>query len=195
MMALYMFCAALGVPLLAFFAFAGDGEGGGDGELDLGDAGELGDAGNVGIGGQVSSVMQIIPLSSVAIGLAGFGVTGLLATWVGAGALSAFVLAVVVAVVCGALNSVAFSYLRRTSSTSHTKDRSLEGLVGRVSVPINDDHRGRIVVEVQGQRMQLTAAPYLKGAGHEPIGIGQQALIVAIDNGVALVSSIDRELD
>jgi membrane protein implicated in regulation of membrane protease activity len=166
MTGLFLFCLAVGAPLLVWFVVSGgDGDGG---------EGPLGP----------------IPLSSVAFVLAFFGGAGLVAGAVGASGAAALVLAVVVALVAGALNTAAFAYLRRSSSSSDVTDAELEGRIATASLPMTTGTRGRIVLEVAGTRAQMTATP----ADDTPISTGDRVVVVGVERGVALVARLDPEL-
>lgn len=186
MTAVYVFCAAVGVPLLLWFAFIGDSDGLGD----LGDlGGDLGDLG--GDAGGHGGPLTVIPLSTVAFLIAFFGVTGLVAGWAGASATTAFVVAAVVAVVAGGLNSAAFGWLRRNSVSTELPPSRFEGRFARVTVPVGSDRRGRIVVEVDGAPVALTA----RLVDDDDLGVGERAIIVGFEGAVALVVRAAPELD
>lgn len=171
---LYGFCLAVGAPLLLWFAFAGDAGADGPG-ADGGDSGPL----------------SVISLSSVAFVLAFFGLSGLIGSATGTAAALVLVFAVVVGVVAGAMNTAAFSWLRRHSNSSDVADRELEGSIADVALPISSDHRGKIIVSKAGAREQMTAAP-VDGSVIEP---GERVVIVRVDRGVALVAPLGPDLE
>lgn len=198
MTSLYLFCLAVGGPVLAWILFAGlgadslDGIGGdgiGDGGLD-----GIGDGGLDGIGGDghggSDGIMSVIPLSSVAFVMTFFGATGLAFGSVGASVVFAFVMAVTIGVGAGVVNSAAFSWLRRNSASSDVSSRELEGSIATVILPVDTHHRGRIVVNVAGAREQMTASP----ADGTSMGVGDKVVIVRMSGGVALVASLDAAL-
>lgn len=173
---LYVFCLAVGAPLLIWFAFAGDADGGegfGDAEAD--------------------GPLAFISLSTISFVMAFFGLTGLLFDATGAAAALTFVVAVVVGVLAGTLNSAAFRWIRRNSTSSEVPDRDLEGTIANVALPISADHRGKIVLSKAGAREQMTAAP----ADGSTIDQGERVVIIRVEGGVALVAPLgpDLELD
>ena len=176
---LYAFMLAAGAPLLLWFVFSG-----GDAEVEAGAE----------IDG-LSEVFTIIPLSSLAFVATFFGATGLVSEWLGTGAIATMLLAVVVGVLAGALNSAAFAYLRRSEASSEVSDREIEGSIARVSLPITSERRGRIVLTVAGARTQMTAAPIDPLDDDETIGAGARVIIVRIEGGVALVTRLDPQLE
>ena len=176
---LYAFMLAAGAPLLLWFVFSG-----GDAEVEAGAE----------VDG-LSEIFTIIPLSSLAFVATFFGATGLVSEWLGTGAIATVLLAVVVGVLAGALNSAAFAYLRRSEASSEVSDREIEGSIARVSLPITSERRGRIVLTVAGARTQMTAAPIDPLGDDEIIGAGARVIIVRIEGGVALVTRLDPQLE
>ena len=174
MTGLYIFFLAVGGPLLVWFAFAGDADADGFG----------GDA-------DADGPLSVIPLSSVAFVMAFFGATGLIFDAIGTGAALTLILAVVVGVIAGTINSAAFSWVRRNSTSSEVSDRELEGMIGTASMPIGPERRGKIIVEIAGARQSMTASP----ADGSEIEEGSRVVIVGIDKGVALVADLGPELE
>jgi membrane protein implicated in regulation of membrane protease activity len=172
---LYLFCAAVGVPLLLWFVFAGDGDGGdGFGDADGGD-------GNLGF----------LPLSTLASLMAFFGLGGLLFDITGAAGIVTFVLAVIVGVVAGTINTGALRWLRNNSSSSEVMDHELEGTIANVALPISTEHRGKIILTKAGAREQMTASP----VDGSTIDSGERVVIVRVEGGVALVTPLGPDLE
>lgn len=174
MTGLYIFSLAVGGPLLLWFAFAGDADADGFG----------GDADGDG-------PLSVIPLSSIAFVMAFFGAAGLIFDAVGTGAAVTLVVAAVVGVIAGTINSAAFAWLRRNSVSSEVSDRELEGKIGVASMPIGPGRRGKITLEIAGAREWMTAVP----ADDSEIDQGSRVVIVGVDKGVALVASLGPELE
>jgi hypothetical protein len=177
---LYLFAAAAGIPLLVWMLLAGGDEGGAD------DAG----GGDGGIGGLM---LRLLPLSSIAIVLTGFGVCGLAMQLAGVGRTTTLVCSIAVGLVAGVLNGAAFAYLRRSESTASIGDDELTGKVGRIVLPTAPDRRGRVVVSVGGQQVQMTAIALPDPAGHD-LEVGAPVVVVEVRNGVASVARLDPEL-
>lgn len=174
MTGLYIFCLAVGGPLLAWFAFAGD-------------------ADADGVGGDVDGdgPLAWIPLSTIAFVMAFFGATGLIFDLLGTATGLTLVIAIVVALVAGTLNSAAFAWVRRNSSSSEVSDVELEGSIATASMPIGPGRRGKITLEVAGARGWMTASP----ADDSEIESGSRVVVVGVENGVALVASLGPELE
>lgn len=177
MTGLYLFAAAAGAPLLAWFLLSGgDGDGGG---------------GDDGIGGLM---LRLLPLSTLAIVAASFGVCGLVLGAVGTGDGATFIAAASVAAVAGALNSLVFSYLRRSESSASIGDEQFTGAIGRVVVPMAGEHRGRIAVSAGGQQVYLSASPLPGATADTELEVGARVLVVEVRGGVATVVRLDPEL-
>jgi len=208
MVGLYLFCTALGVPLLALFAF-----GGSDGDADAGgfdaDAGGLDvdidgglemaadadfdlDVADGGVG-DATALFRKIPVSSWAFLLSFFGGVGLIGTAVGGGVLATFILASVLGVIAATMNAAAFSFLRKTDMSQHFGDHKLEGRLATVSVPIEAGKRGRVWLDAGGERVQLTAGA-IEGELAEPFARGERVLIVNVNQGIAEIMRADPEL-
>ena len=167
MTGVYLFAAAAGVPLMAWFLL-----GGGDAEVDEG-------------GGWVS-------LSTVAMVFATFGVCGLLLGVAGIGDGATLAGAALTAAIAGALNRTAFAYLRRSDYGATVEDGQLAGATGRVVLPVAGDRRGRVAVSVRGQLVYLTAQV---GPGvTSELEVGAPVLVVEVSKGVATVDRLDPEL-
>ena len=171
MTGLYVFMLAAGLPLLLWFAFSG------------------GDADGLDVDGD--GVFSVISLATIAFVLTFFGGTGVIGGWLGTSAVVTFVLALIVGVVAGGLNSAAFAWLRRNSSSSDVSDRELEGTIARVALHVAPSQRGRIVLDIAGARSQMTAAPI----DDSDIEVGARVIVVGIEGGVALVTRLDPELE
>ncbi len=173
MTGLYVFMLAAGLPLLLWFAFSGGNADGFDVDAD-------GDG-----------VFSVISLATVAFVLTFFGGTGVIGGWLGTSAVVTFVLALIVGVVAGGLNSAAFAWLRRNSTSSDVSDRELEGTIARVALHVAPSQRGRIVLDIAGARSQMTASTI----DDSDIEVGARVIVVGIEGGVALVTRLDPELE
>lgn len=197
MLALYLFCAALGIPLLALFAFGGN-----DGDVELGEAGfdvdaDIGtdlDLGGADSGlGDFTGLFRRIPVSSYAFFLAFFGGVGTVSTWLGVGFVATLVLAVSLGLIGAAVNTAAFSFLRNTDMSSQLTDSQLEGRLATVSVPIEVGKRGRVWLDTGDERLQLTAGS-VESADDRNFERGEQVVIVEMANGIAKVMGVDPEI-
>ena len=168
----YIFALVAGGPLLLWQIFGGgDFEADGDGRF------------------------TVVPVTTVAFILTFFGAIGLLIQWLdSATTFVGFLIASVVGLLAGGLNSGILAYLGRTSMSSDISDREIEGSLARVSLPMSPDRRGRIQLKVAGARTMMTAEPYDPQEGD--MEQGETVIVVSIRDGVALVARFDApELD
>ena len=202
MLAIYLFCAGLGIPLVALFAFSGsdgdaelggvDVDGGFDVDVDVDAGGFDGDVGGHGVG-DFTGLLRRIPVSSYAMLLAFFGGVGTVSTWVGVGAATTFVMAAVLGLLAAFINTSLFSFLRATSADSSLTDRQIEGRVATVSVPIEAGKRGRVWIDTGAERLQITAGAVAGDSGS--FARGDKVVIVEMHEGIAGVMAMDPELE
>lgn len=183
MTGLYLFAAAVGVPLVVWFLFSG-----GD---DAGDGGDGGGGDDSGIG---AVMVRLLPLNTIAIVAATFGITGLALGATGSGSATTFVWAVIAGAVAGVLNSTVFSYIRRSDSTSGASDAQLAGAIGRVVLPVGPGRRGRIAVSAGDQQIYLSAEAASDLGAEGELEVGAPVLIVEVHDGIAGVTRLDPEL-
>lgn len=201
MMPLYIFCACLGIPLLALFAF-----GGGDGEAELDSAGfdvdgdldagtdiDVGADTDLGGVGDFTAFWRRVPVSSYMFFLSFFGTGGILGNLFGLGFAATLTLAIIAGLVSGFVNTALFSFLRNTEYDSRLTDSQIEGRLATVSVPIELGKRGRVWIDTGEERVQLTAGS-VDDLGDVSFQRGEEVVIVSMDNGVAKVMAVDPEL-
>jgi membrane protein implicated in regulation of membrane protease activity len=178
MTGLYLFAAAVGIPLVLWFLLSGGDEGGEDG----GGAGD----------GMASVMLRLLPLNSLALAAATFGVAGLALGAVGTGGGLTFAAAAGSGAAAGALNSTVFGLLRRTESASEVSDDALAGSIGRVVLPIAEGGRGRVAISVGGQQVYLSARALPDAV--DRLEAGASVLVVDVQGGIARVTPLDPEL-
>ncbi len=191
----YIFCAVVGIPLLALFALGGgdvEGEIGIGGDVDFDAGADLDVSGVDGGIGDVSAFRKI-PISSYTSFLAFFGGVGVVSSLVGVGAVAGFILAVVLGLFSAGVNTALFSFLRKGESDSSISDSQLEGRLAIVSVPIEGGKRGRVTLDTGGERLQLTAGS-LDSMPDLDFARGDEVLIVKVDGGIAQVVAVDPEI-
>jgi len=175
MTGLYLFAAAAGVPLVLWFVFSGNDEGGG---ADDGVAGVM---------------FRLLPLSSIAFATATFGMCGLVLGLAGTSGVTTFVAAAVAGALAAVINSALYGYLRRSESTTEMGDEQLKGKIGRVVLPVTRDQRGRIALTVGGQQIHLSAQVLPEATGE--LAVGTSVVVVEMRNGIASVAGLDLELN
>lgn len=177
LIAIYLLAAIIGLPLVAYSVFSGDGDGG-----DTGDALDLEDGG----------FLAYFSLGTFAFLSGFFGLTGLVTTAVGGRALTSFVLAAVVGLLAAITQRSLLSYVRQTSTSSHRKDDDFSGRAATVTVPIDTGQRGRIKLVAGGGQQYFTAE--LSPGEDGVIDTGAPVVIIGLEHGVAKVARLDPEL-
>jgi len=198
----YWFATLVGWPFALFFVFFGgdiDADVGPDIDMDLDmdldvdldvdvDAG--GDIDVATGAGPLAAVMSFLSFRSLVFFAAFFGLTGLVLTWMGTNAAGTVVAAFGLGFFAMWVNRALMQYLKRTNSDSMIRDRKVAGSPATVILPISPGQRGRVAVEVQGQRIQLTAGLFSSSDQHE-FQVGDTVVIIEIENGAAKVAALD----
>lgn len=122
-----------------------------------------------------------------------FGVAGLVFGAIGYGEPATAGSAVLIGLIAMAINAVLFGLLKDSEPNSQISDRTLEGRWAKVVLPMSVEQRGRIRVDLSGQPQYLVAKPLDDGSPHR-FDVGTSVVVVKIENGTALVSSVP-ELD
>lgn len=182
MFGLYLFSAVLGGGLVLFSLLSGGDDGAGDEiEVDGVDSPEV----HGHLGGDL--LLGLFRFRNLTFLLAGFGITGILGTWLGAGSVATALLAVVVGVSAMLLVHGVFTWLRRTDSAIDVlSDHDLEGTFARVVVPVSSASRGRVSCIASGQQLYLTAR--LESGNVHPLEVGTPVVILRMQGGVAEVA-------
>jgi membrane protein implicated in regulation of membrane protease activity len=175
MTALYILCAVVGLPLVAYAVLAGDGDG------------ELGEA-SFDTGG----IVAYLSLGTLAFFAGFFGLAGLAGTWSGSGAALTLVLASVAGLAAAGTHRGLLRYIQRTSVRSHVSDADLVGKAATVVIPLHVGKRGRIALQLGEQRCYLTAE--LTEGGEPELEVGSSVVVVEVAGGVAHVTHLDPDL-
>jgi hypothetical protein len=187
MSALYWFAFVVGAGMFLFSLFSDlTGHGDVDSHADV-DAGHI--DGHHGADG-----FKILSLRNATYFLFGFGVSGVVMTWLTGGrwGILTALLSLTLGVLGGALSSLAFGYLRRSDSGDLPGDSSWVGTVGRVSIPLVADGTGKIVVTRASREHELLARPFDETANPER---WTSVIVLEMRQGVALVAPNDSSLE
>ena len=194
MTAVFAFAAIVGWPFLLFFVFFGGEDGDvvdADLDLDTDLDSDLEISDSFG-GGIAAAVLSLLSFRSIIFFLAFFGATGLILDALSTGSAVTLVVAIALGLFAASLNNRVFRYLKSSSIAGNVSDLALSGAVGRVTIPISVDSRGRITCEVEGRTINLTAVPFdAKEEGE--FAVGESVVVVEVNEGTARVSSF-REL-
>lgn len=120
-----------------------------------------------------------------------FGLTGLLLTWINSSVVVALIFAIAIGLFAAFINIKLMDYLKRTSVSSQLKDTNIAGNTGQVVIPISSDSRGKVSVDVNGQRLYLIAVPYNE-RHHQEFAVGDSVVVVEVRNGSAYVAPMDE---
>lgn len=179
MLGLYLFATIVGVGLLLFSLI-----GGGNGDGDVGhDHPVLADAEHPGFG---ELLLGFLRPRNLIFGLAGFGLTGTVLTWLGGGAAFTPLAAAGMGTAFFLLSHVVFTFLRKSeSAVGPLSETELMGERARVTLPLDPGRLGRVACLAGGRETHLTArlAPEADG----PIPAGAEVIVVRVVNGVAEV--------
>lgn len=191
MVSLYLFAAIVGWPFVFFFVFfGGDVDADFDVDVDVDADLDLDPGVDVDAGGPFDVLTSFLTFRSLAFFLAFFGLTGLVLTWLEANRALTALLAVGMGVFAMWLNRTLIEYLKTNTSDSQVLDREIEGSRASVVLPIGPDRKGRVAVEVGGQRRYLVAGQYRPQAGLD-FNKGDEVVVVRIKDGAALVAPMD----
>jgi hypothetical protein len=186
MFGVYLFSAVLGGGLVLFSLLGGSDEAGAGSDIDVDVDGGADEPGShVHLGGEL--LLGLFRFRNLTFLLAGFGVTGVLGTWLGVGRIATALLAGTVGVAAMVLVHGVFTWLRRTDSARDVfSDHDLEGAFARVVVPMTATARGRVSCIASGQQLFLTArtAPEYP----EQLAVGTPVVILRMQGGVAEVA-------
>jgi hypothetical protein len=181
MLILYLVCLVGGGTLLGLSLLTG-GEAEGlapeveGSDLDLGSGGE-----------GLAAAARFLSVRNLVFFAAFFGLTGTLLTLLSRDAS----LTLAVATALGGLASAAVSrsmrYLEGSESGSPDRRRSIEGALAQVIVDVGRERPGKVSV-ASGDRTHQLVARIHEGAAAGSIGVGETALVVRIENGIAWIA-------
>lgn len=189
MFGVFVFMAVFGWLFVAVFLFSAadfDIDAGVDADIDP----DL-DAGSDVGGTALHLIGALLSFRSIVFFAAFFGLSGLLLSWLDSGTVVAVILAAAIGLFAAFLNAKLMDYLKRTSINSQLKDTKIAGNVARVVVPISAASRGKVSVDVNGQKLSLTAMPYNQRHDDE-FSVGDNVVVVEVKNGSALVTHMDE---
>lgn len=210
----YVFALIVGVGILTIQSLIGAKDADGDGhgaDKDLHFKGELklgaGDGAHADSEGAPSSHVHVAADKDADMGLGGlvalflsvrfwvfaslgFGLSGTLLHYLSSvGAIATFITAATLGTVSGFTAALAFRALKRISSGTAEHAASAVGRVGRVVVPVDSEHQGKIRIDLGGQSVDLIA----KTQG-ERVERGDMVVIEEVDGEVAQVSRAPDEV-
>lgn len=191
MFSVFVFLAVIGWIFVAIFLFSSaDFDVDIDADVDMDLDMDAGDAAGGAVDGGLDLLGALLSFRSLVFFAAFFGLTGLVLSWLGAGTALAVILAVAIGLFAAYLNTKLMQYLRKTSVSSQVPDSAIAGNPAQVVLPITGGTRGKVAVDVKGQRLYLTATPF-KPASDQVYAVGDTVVIVEVSKGSALVTAMD----
>jgi hypothetical protein len=122
--------------------------------------------------------------------LTAFGCTGTLLTWTGSSPGATLASALVMGGAALLVTHGVFVWLRRSESVVDAmSEQELEGVAGRVVLPLQAGAPGRIACVIADQEYYLTAR--LAPDVGERLEAGREVIILSVENGVAEVIPFD----
>jgi len=134
--------------------------------------------------------LKILSLRSITYLLFGIGATGTILTWLGANPILTGVAAAVAGILTMTLVLTAFRYLARTESGGLEGERGFIGLPAEITVPINAQGRGRVLVRRRDRTYELAARPFEARDGSP--ADWRSVVVVDMEGGVALVAPLEQ---
>jgi hypothetical protein len=206
MFGVYLFTAIVGWLLVAFFLVSGSDVGGDlDFDADIGadldfdadvggdvdfDVDVDGDGAAVSAGGVADAILSFFSLRSIVFFMAFFGATGLILRGIGTNPAGTAVAAAGVGLFASAVNTALINYVKRTGVSSAVRDHQIAGSAAKVVLPISNDRKGRVAIDVAGQRLYLVATPFAEKAD-DTFEVGESVVVVEVERGSAKVARMD----
>lgn len=191
MLTIYLACLVFGGIILGVSMFAGaDSDAGapeGDMDFQAGDGVDGGDLDGGDLDGEgVAEAVRFLSLRNVVLFVAFFGLTGTALTLLGIPAVLVFPTATALGLFAAGFAFYLLRYVARTESGTNPTPR-LDGLRGRVLVPISRAQRGKIEVDAGDQYLQILAC-VAEEASAERFAAGELVTIVRVEDGSAMVA-------
>lgn len=137
---------------------------------------------------------SLLSFRSIIMFITFFGVSGLVFSGLGFGTIATALTASGLGFAAAMLNSALFTFIRGNEVNSQITNIDLQGTLARVIIPIDSDHKGRIVAEINQQPHYLVASPSALDRG-QSFAVGDSVVVVDMERGTALVTKLDLELN
>ncbi len=187
MLGLYVFAAVVGWAFVAFFIlFGADADTGfdvdADADLDL----DL----DTGAGGGLAALAtDYLSFRALVFFAALFGLTGVVLDLLDANGAFTLAAAVAMGVFAVWLNARLIRYVKQSSVTTSLRDADMAGLAGEVVLPVGPGRKGRVAIEVDGQRRYLVATPF-RASGE--FSVGDRVVVIEVERGGARIAAMDE---
>ena len=158
-----------------------------DADLDAGSAGDTAAALAEVIGGAGDWLASLLTFRTFVFVSAFFGTAGIVFTWLDYPGLVTLLSALSLGTIAGIVNARLMAYLRRTANSGELSEHHLRGSIARVILPVGDQRRGRVELDVAGQPLFMVAVPYRDG--REDLLNGEHVVVVEVKQGTAYVTA------
>lgn len=187
MMTFYLACLVFGgIFIVVTLLFGGDTDGDmdfdGDMDADLDVDGDIDTVEGEG----VAEAIKFFSFRTFVFFSAFFGLTGVVFTWLNIFPLLTFAMAVGIGIFAAALMYKTLTHLMQNEVEGTINLDSLVGMSARVILDLSKQRRGKIAVEVQGNRLQLLAQ-IAEEAERDSFRQGETVIVLRVQNGTALV--------
>jgi membrane protein implicated in regulation of membrane protease activity len=148
-----------------------------------------GDSAGVGATGAIGDwVSSLLTFRTLIFFATFFGAVGIVLTWLDYSEPVPLLSATGLGLLAGTANARLMAFLKRSDVSSHLTPRQLSGSTARVVLPIGQERKGRVEIDVAGQPTFMVALPYRGDTEQMPQG--SQVVVVEVRNGTALVAPL-----
>ena len=117
-----------------------------------------------------------------------FGIVGIVLTVLDYTEPIPFASATGLGLLAGVVNARLMSYLKRSDMSSHLTEKEIAGSTARVVLPVAQQRRGRVEVDVAGQPQFMVALPFRPDAAE--MSQGAQVVVIEVKEGTAYVAPL-----
>lgn len=158
-------------------------------DLDL-DAGADG-----GVRGSAVDAEKIFSIRGALYAGFGFGLVGTLLTLFGspAGSPATIGFAAVTGLGAGWLVTRLLNWIRNSETGAYASDRTYEGRMGRMTLPITKESSGRVRIRRGDRTHDLRALPHPSAASSAPPDDWRDVMVIEVRDGVALVAPVESD--
>lgn len=136
-------------------------------------------------------VSSLLTFRTLIFFLAFFGAVGIVLSLLDYSEPVPFISALGLGAIAGVTNARLMSYLKRSEVSSHLTQREISGSTARVVLPIGQERRGRVEIDLGGQPQYMVALPYRPNAPE--MAQGAQVVVVEVREGTAFVAPLPSE--
>jgi len=133
-------------------------------------------------------VSSLLTFRTVIFFAAFFGAVGIVLTLLNYSEPLPFIAALGLGATAGVVNARLMSFLKRSEVSSHLTQREISGSTARVVLPVGQERRGRVEVDLGGQPTFMVALPYRPNVPE--MAPGAQVVVIEVREGTAYVAPL-----